>query len=93
MGRRQLWFAYGQIEAMRQICVVLARLRYNFSDAYVGGGEPYFKIEQALPVEELSPLQATFCAVEYDAMLQAAHVLCRFYQEVAPSLAKAHIDL
>ena len=60
MGRGQLWFAYGQIEAMRQICVVLARLRYNFSDAYVGGGEPYFKIEQALPVEELLPLQTTF---------------------------------
>ncbi len=90
MGRRQLWFAYGQIEAMRQICVVLARLRYNFLDAYVGGGEPYFKIEQAMPIEELSPLQTTFCAMEYDAMLQVALVICRFYQDVAPSLAEAY---
>ena len=90
MGRGQLWFAYGQIEAMSQICVVLARLRYNFSDAHVGGGEPYFKIEQALPIEELSPLQTTFCAMEYDAMAQAALVISRFYQDEAPSLAEAY---
>jgi predicted nucleotidyltransferase len=90
MGRRHLWFAFGQIEAMRQICVILARLRYDFSDPYVGDGEPYFKIEQALPVEELSPLQTTYCSMEYDAMLQAALVLCRFYQDIAPGLAEAH---
>jgi hypothetical protein len=89
MGRRQLWFAYGQIETMRQICVNLARLRYNFSDAYAGG-EPYFKVEQALPIEELSPLQKTFCPMEYDAMLQAAFVICRFYQDVAPNLAEIY---
>ena len=89
MGRGQLWFAYGQLEVMRQICVNLARLRYNFSDAYVGE-EPYFKVEQALPVERLSPLQTTFCAMEYEAMLQAAFVIVRFYQDVAPNLAKAH---
>lgn len=90
MGRKQLWFAQGQIEAMRRICVVLARLKYNFPDAYVGEDEPYFKIEQALPVEELLPLQATFCIMEYDAMLQAGLKICRFYQDVAPGLAEAH---
>jgi hypothetical protein len=89
MGRRQLWFAYGQLEVIRQNCVNLARLRYNFSDAYVGE-EPYFKVEQALPIEELLPLQTTFCSMKYEAMLQAALVICRFYQDVAPNLAKAH---
>ena len=89
MGRRQLWFAYGQLEVLRQICVNLARLRYNFSDAY-GGEEPYFKIEQAMPIEQLSPLHTTYCAMEYEPMLQAARVICRFYQDVAPSLAKAY---
>lgn len=89
MGRRQLWFAYGQLEVLRQICVNLVRLRYNFSDAY-GGEEPYFKIEQALPVEQLSPLQTTYCAMEYEPMLQAGLVICRFYQDIAPSLAKVH---
>lgn len=89
MGRKQLWFAYGQLEVMRQICVSLARLSYNFSDAY-GGKEPYFKVEQAMPVEQLSSLKTTYCAMEYEPILQAARVICRFYQEVAPNLAKAH---
>lgn len=90
LGRKQFWFAYGQLEVLRQYCVVLARLRHNFSDSYVGGGEPYFKIEQALPVKELSPLQTTYCSMEYDAMLYAAFDLCRFYQELAPSLAEEY---
>lgn len=88
MGRKQLWFASGQIEEMRKICVILTRLRLNFSDADLS--EPYFKVEQALPVEELSPLQTTFCPMEYDAMFQAVQVICRFYMDIAPSLAKAH---
>lgn len=48
------------------------------------------QIDLTLPVEELTPLKATFCPMEYDAMLQAALVLCRFYQTVAPSLAEEH---
>jgi predicted nucleotidyltransferase len=89
MARRQLWFAYGQLEVLRQICVNLARLRYKFSDAY-GGEEPYFKIEQAMPVEQLYPLQTTYCAMEYQPMLQAGHIICGFYRNIAPSLANVH---
>jgi predicted nucleotidyltransferase len=89
IGRRQLWFAYGQLEVLRQNCVNLARLRYNFTDAY-DEEEPYFKIEDFLPIEQLSPLQRTFCAMQVDAMLQAALVICRYFQDVAPSLAKEH---
>jgi predicted nucleotidyltransferase len=89
MGRGQLWFAYGELEVLRQMCVNLARLRYNFADAWVGE-EPYFKVEQVLPVERLSPLQTTFCAMEYGAMLQAALVMFRFYRDVASELAKEH---
>ena len=89
MGRGQLWFAYGELEVLRQICVNLARLRYNFSDAWVGE-EPYFKVEQVLPVEQLSPLETTVCAMEYGAMLQAALVMFRFYRDLAPALAKEH---
>jgi hypothetical protein len=90
MGRKQLWFAYGQIEALRRICTILVRLEHNFADAYVEESEPFFKIEQALPTEKLSILQTTFCPMEYDAMLQAALVICRFYQDVAPGLAEAY---
>jgi hypothetical protein len=89
MGRGQLWFAYGQLEMMRQICMSLARLRHNFHDIYAHK-EPYFKVEYALPVEQLSPLETTFCPMEYEAMLQACYVICQFYQGAAPELAKAH---
>ncbi len=89
MGRGQLWFAYGELEILRQVCVNLARLRYSFEDAQVGD-EPYFKVDQALPVEELSPLQVTYCPMEYEAMLQAAYAILRFYREAAASLAQVH---
>ena len=91
MGRGQLWFAYGELGVIRQICVNLARLKYNFSDAYLGDGEePYFKVDELLPVEQLLPLEGTCCPLEYNAMLQAARAIFRFYQAVAPALAKAH---
>jgi predicted nucleotidyltransferase len=86
MGRGHIWWAYGQLEALRLICVNLARLRQNFSV----GADGYEKVEQAIPVEQLSPLQATFCPMEQDAMLQAALVIVRFYQELAPLLARIH---
>lgn len=86
--RGQLWWAHGQVDAMRLICVNLKRLQYNFADPYVG--EDYFKVENAIPAEQLSPLQETFCVHEAAAILQAALVLFRFYQELTPSLCQAH---
>jgi predicted nucleotidyltransferase len=89
MGRGQLWWAQGQLEALRRFCVNLARLQYNFSDAEVGD-EPYFKIEKVLPVEVLAPLQTTFCPLEKGAMLKAGFVILHFYKELATSLAQKH---
>jgi len=90
MGRKQWWFAYGQIEAMRRICVILARLNHDFTDATAEEGEPYFKIEESLPVENLRPLQSTCCEFEQDALLEAGKALCEYYMAVAPAMAKAH---
>ena len=89
LARKQLWFAYGSLETMRHICVNLARLRYNFADEGVGE-EPFFKIEQAMPVEQLAPLQATFCPLEIEAIQQAGDVLLQFYREAATALAEGH---
>jgi hypothetical protein len=86
LGRGQLWWAYGQLEALRLHCVNLARLQQNFSVRADG----YEKVEQAIPVEQLAPLQATCCPLEYGAMLQAALVIVRFYRELAPLLAQTH---
>jgi hypothetical protein len=89
MGRGQLWFAYGELEVLRHMCVNLARLRHNFADDGVGQ-EPYFKIEEAMPIEQLAPLQATYCPMEPKAMRQAGHIILRFYQQTASSLAQRH---
>ncbi len=89
MGRGQLWWAYGQLEILRRMCVNLARLRHNFSDADAAA-EDYFKLEQALPADQVARLQPTFCPQEPSAMLQAAHLIFNFYQELARPLAQAH---
>ena len=86
LARGQIWSAYGALEDLRLTCVNLARLRQNFQAA----AEGYEKVEQAIPVEQLAPLQATFCPLEQTAMLQAALVIVRYYQELAPPLARAH---
>ena len=61
----------------------------NFLDSEVGS-EGYFKLEQVLQIEQLSPLQATYCPLERGAMLQAALAIVQFYQELAQSLTRAH---
>jgi len=86
LGRGQLWWAHGQLEELRRYCVNLERLRHNFAAEADG----YDKVEQAISIEQLSPLQATCCPLEPRAMLQAALVLVRFYREAAPSLARTH---
>jgi predicted nucleotidyltransferase len=89
MRRGQLWWAQGQLEVLRGICVSLARLRHNFSDIEAGE-EPYFKIEKAMPAEQLSDLQTTFCPMAADEMYKAVLAIVRFYREAAASLASKH---
>jgi predicted nucleotidyltransferase len=89
MGRGQLWWARGQVESLRSICVTLARLQQDFSDTEIGN-EPYFKIENCMSVEKLLPLKPTFCPLERIAMLQSVQNLLSFYREAARSLAEAH---
>ena len=89
LGRGHLWWAQGQLGALRLYCMNLARLRHNFADTEIGD-EGYFKIEKALPVEQLSSLQSTFPPLEQGAMLRAALVIIDFYKELAPPLAQAH---
>lgn len=89
LGRGQLWWAYGQLEALRGICVNLARLNYNFAEAEAGA-EPYFKVEDVLPIERIAGLQASLCSMERGAMLQAVRVLLGFHQTLARDLAEAH---
>jgi predicted nucleotidyltransferase len=89
LSRGRLWWASGQLEALRYCCLNLARLRHNLLDPDVGA-ESYFKIEDAVPAEELAALRATFGPLEPEAMWQAAHTLVAFYQALAQPLAEAN---
>ena len=84
MARGQLWSAYGALEDLRLTCVNLARLRQNFS----AKAEGYEKLEQTVPVEQLAPLQASFCLMQRDAMLQAD--LARVMSDRLELLCNAH---
>jgi predicted nucleotidyltransferase len=89
MRRGQLWWAQGELEILRGCCVSLARLRNNFLDVNLGD-EVSFKLEDAMPVELLSPLQTTYCSMDAEAMLEASLVIVRFYKALAVPLAEAH---
>jgi len=89
IGRGHLWWGYGQLEALRGYCVSLARLHQDFSAPF-DGDEPYYKLEQAIPIEQLAPLQATFCPFERDAMLESGRVIVLSYRELATKLAQVH---
>lgn len=89
LGRGQLYWAQGQLGALRTSCLNLARLQQDLTDGGVGE-EGYFKIDTALPVEKLASLHSTYCPLEREAMLQAAHTILRFYREMARPLAQTH---
>ena len=85
IGREDLWWAAGQLEALRGHCVNLMRIQHGAE----AQDEPYEKLAKAIPVAELTSLRATFCPMERDAMLDAARVIVRFFREHAPRVAEA----
>ena len=89
MARGHLWWAYGQLEALRRYCVSLARLQHNF-EASAGGDEPYFKVQLDLPVEMLAPLAPTLVPLEREAIYTAGRSVIDFYRSLAPQLAQAY---
>ena len=86
LARGQLWSAHGALEELRLTCVNLARLHQDFQAT----AEGYEKVEHALPVVQLAPLEATLCPLERGAILQAARRVVRFYQDLALPLAELH---
>ena len=86
LGRGDLWWAYGQLEALRGHCVNLMRIHHGAE----AQDEPYEKLAKAIPVSELASLRTTFCPMERQAMLGAAQELVRFFRTHAPRVAEAH---
>lgn len=86
LGRGDLWWTYGQLEALRRYCVNLVRIEHGIE----AQEEAYEKLENAVPISELAALQTTFCPMERDAMLRAALDVVRFFREHAPRVAGAY---
>lgn len=85
LGRDDLWWACGQLEALRGHCVNLMRIEHGAE----AQDEPYEKLAKAIPVSELASLRSTFCPMERAAMLEAARTLVEFFREHAPGIADA----
>lgn len=85
-GRGDLWWAYGQLEALRRYCVNLVRIEHGVEAL----DEPYEKLEKAVAVSGLAALRTTFCPMERDAMLRAALEVVSFFRERAPRVAGAY---
>jgi lincosamide nucleotidyltransferase len=86
VGRGELWWAAGQLDALRRYAVNLARLRTDF-DAHL---EDFDKLDKAVPAEDLAPLAQTFVPLDRRAILEAGLAIVAYYREVAPPLAEAH---
>lgn len=86
LGREDLWWACGQLEALRRYCVNLVRIRYGVE----AQEEAYEKLANQVPVSELGELGSTFCAMERDAMLQAGLRVVSFFRAHAPDIAEAN---
>jgi predicted nucleotidyltransferase len=86
LGRGELWWASGQLKALRRYCVNLIRIEHGVE----AQEEAYEKLEKAVPGSELAALQPTFCPMERGAMLKATLDIVSFFREHAPRAAGAN---
>jgi hypothetical protein len=86
IGRGELWWAAGQLESLRGLCVNLVRIEQGA----FAGEEPYEKLDRTIDLAALSPIAETFVPMEQEALLRATWELVRFYTERAPRVAGAN---
>ena len=87
IDRGHLWWAAGQLEALRAYCVRLARVEHGVEPM---PDESYWKLDAEMPTAPLDPLRSTFVPLERAAMLDAARTLLAFFRSRAPAIAEAH---
>jgi predicted nucleotidyltransferase len=75
LGRGQLWWAAGEVEALRGYCVNLVRIEQGLE----ASEEPYFKIDDEASTAVLGSLRSTFVPVRAEALGQAASELVAFF--------------
>lgn len=86
LGRANTWWAYGQLDEVRRMCLNLARLEAGVQSE----DEAYWKVEEAVPAERLASLHATVAPPEFGPMIAAAGAVLDLYRELAIPLAAKH---
>jgi hypothetical protein len=86
LGRGELWWAAGEVEALRGHCVNLVRIEQGLE----ASDEPYFKIDAETSTVALEPLRSTFAPMERAALAQAASQLVAFFGLRGRPLAAAY---
>jgi predicted nucleotidyltransferase len=86
LGRGQLWWAAGEVEALRGYCVNLVRIEQGLE----ASEEPYFKIDDDASTAVLESLRPTFVPMRAEALRQAASELIAFFGMRGRPLADAY---
>lgn len=86
LGRGNTWWAYGQLDELRRMCLNLARIEAGVPTE----DEAYWKLDEALPRERLAALHATVTPPALAAMRGAAEAILALYRDLARPLAAAH---
>jgi predicted nucleotidyltransferase len=86
LGRGQPWWAIGQLEAMRAMCVNVVRIEHGVA----ADDEPSFKVDGALPRGALDELRTTYVPPEAEAIVGAASEVVRLFRTHARGAADSH---
>lgn len=86
LGRGQLWWAAGEVEALRGYCLTLVRIEQGVE----AGDEPYFKIDVETSTAPLESLRSTFVPMGAETLARAAFELVTFFGTRARPLADAY---
>lgn len=84
LAREQPWWAHGQLEELRGVCLDLARLGAGVP---LEPGEPYWKVDGAVQTDVLDRLADTVVPLDLARMRTAALDLITLYRQLARPLA------
>jgi predicted nucleotidyltransferase len=86
LGRDELWWAAGQLEALRNLRINLERIHQGAAP----DEEPYWKLDRELETARVEPLRATFVPIDRDALLGAGLEVVASFRERGRETALAH---
>lgn len=88
VGRGQLWWAAGQLEQLRGLCVDLVRIGEGVA---VEEDDPYWKLDAEISSNDrIGELRSTFVPLELDAILGSGRSVLAFFRRTAPEIARAN---